>query len=318
MDKEKWDDQKIESYLKELPKIADRRTKEDVLKRLKADDRLRMTEVKARNIYKWIPVAVAIAAVFLVLIVWPTLEGNESKQDIASDSSADETYLIQEEAENFSTEARSVGGISHVVLKETMGEGDIHVPMNLISQDQVVPVTIVLSAEQVAAEFQNTEVTAASLYERYVEKVDVGSLAFDAVTEKVDVAGTVSYFKYVGETGQDFLIPKVSANLTAEEALLNMANRPDDKVASVIPDTIHYDVTVDGEIARIHFEEVLELSEFEQEDALMLLEGFMLTAEQFNLAIQFENMSPLFWGTYDLTKPLPKPIAANPLYDLYE
>lgn len=318
MDKEKWKDEEIESLLREMPKIADGRTKEVVLNRLKADDRLGKTERKMQKAFKWIPVAVAIAAVFLIIVLWPPLQGNEFKQEIVSESAADDARLINEEADLFSDDALSTSGISHVVLKETLGDDDVYVPMDLVSQGYIIPVTFILSAQQVAAEFPDTEVTADLLYKRYVEEVDVRSLAFDAIVEESGEVGTVSFFKYLGATRQSYLIPNERANLTAKEALLNMAIRPDEKLESVIPDSIHYEVTIHGEIAWIHFEELLDLSELEQDDAMMLLEGFMLTAEQFNLAVQFENISPLYWGTYDLTKSLPKPIAINPLYDLYK
>lgn len=314
MDEKKWDDKDIESYLRKLPKMTDERSKEDVLKRLKADNRLHIPQQKSRKVFKWIPVAVAIAAVFFVIILWPSLDGEEAKQDMVMESTANDMETRDGESMIFSDDAKS---IEYIVLKESLGD-DVYFQMNLMAQSQVVPVTIMLSKEQVEAAFPQGEVTEASLYERYAEEVDIQALGFDTYAEKDDTAETVVYFKYQGENGQSYVIPKVKANMTAEDALSEMATAPEEQVESVIPNSVHYEVTVEEGIAQIRFENMLDLSTLEQEEALILLEGFMLTAEQFNLAVQFENISPSFWDRYDLSAPLPKPIDSNPIYDLYE
>lgn len=314
MDKEKWDDENIESCLRELPKMTDERSKEDILQRLKEDKSVQVPKRKPSKVFQWIPVAMAVAAVFFIMILWPSMDGDEAKQDVVMESTANDVETAEEESILFSDDAKSLG---HIVLKESLGD-DVYFQMNLKAHSQVVPITIILSKDQVEAAFPQGEVTEASLYERYAEEVDIHALGFDSYAEKGEAVETVVYFKYRAENGQSYVIPKVMANWTAEEALSEMATPPDQQVESVIPNSIHYDVKVEGEIAQVRFENRLDLSTLEQEEAMMLIEGFMLTAEQFGLTVQFENLSPLYWGTYDLTAPLPKPIASNPLYDLYE
>lgn len=314
MDEEKWNEEKIESYLKELPNVRDGRSKEDILKRLKADERLTNDVSKKKPVLMWVPILAAIAAVFLLMILRPSMQGVQDKADNASEFSSHEA---ETEASLLYDDASIVGGTSRVLLKETLGD-DFLLPMGLVSHGQIVPVTFILSREQVGGKMAIEDVTVNALYTQFATDIDVEALGFDGYVEEADVKSPVSYFKYTLETGQSYLIPKESSGTAVEDAFLNLSNPPDEKVEPVIAGSLRYDVTIEGEIAKIHFEHPLDLSALEQEDALLLLEAFMLTAEQFQLAVQFENISPTYFDQYNLTEPLPKPIGYNPIYYLYE
>lgn len=319
MDKEKWTDEEIESRLKELPKLTDERSKEEILQRLKRDERLRPTPPKTPKIPKWMPVAAVIAATFFVIMLGSSLMDKVSQQDSAENSTADEADIVTEEREMFSAnDASTVENMHRVILEETVGYDDVYFSMALMSNRQAVPVTIILSAEQVEKDFPSEEVTPEMLYEKYAGEIDIASLGFDRFRELDKQSGAVSYFKYIGESGEVYLVPKATDQQTVEETLLEMKNRPDEHVETIIPESIYYDVTVQGEVAKVRFEEELDLSIIEEADATMLIEGFMLTAAQFNVAVEFENIRPDTWAGYDIRAPLPKPIGSNPLYDLYE
>lgn len=64
MDHEKWDEEKIESYLKQLPPLEDNRSTEAILNRLKADNRLQEPRCKRRKLFTWIATVIAVAPIF--------------------------------------------------------------------------------------------------------------------------------------------------------------------------------------------------------------------------------------------------------------
>lgn len=221
----------------------------------------------------------------------------------------DQADMVSEEA------LSSVEETNHLLLEEAFVAD---VPVQVASDGHIIPVTFVLWKAQVAADFQDGDMNNEQLFAQYANEIDFGSLGFDSITH-VGEPMLGAYFKYRLATGQMYFIPIEQIGMTAEEALLKMAEQQaDEKIGSVLPKSTSYHVRIGEGIAFIQFQSSLDLTALDREDALMLIEGFMLTAEQFDLQIQFEQILPENYAQYDLTKPLPKPVASNPIYHLYQ
>lgn len=311
MDEKKWDDEFLKSSLKQLPDIRDERSKEDILKRLKADDRLQMEPVKKQQSFKWLPLAIGVAAVFFVMLLVPLLQKGEQQFDQAAFSTSSEMDTAANiESERLRDNAAMVAEQAHYVLLEEM-EHEQLLQIDMLFGEQVIPVNFILPA----GEEQNWT----ALFEQYSGKIDAELLGFDGFKNELTKFGTVSYYKTTLPNGQTYLLPKESPDMDVKEALLNMANDdPDEATVSVIPAFIQYDVDVTEKTAVIHFQEQLDLALLNREEAILLLEGFMLTAAQFEINVQFENIEQPGFEQYDLTAPLPKPIGSNPIYYLYD
>lgn len=309
MDEEKKEDEWLKSSLKNLPDLRDERSKEEILARLKADERLQVKPVKKRPSFKWLPLAAAIAVVFFMILLIPMIEKGEHKADEASMSTHREMYIATEEAELRDDAAgKFTNDWSHVFLQKT--ENERLLPIDMQFGEQIIPVTFILSTSGVEDR--------TALFEQYREKIDAHVLGFDGFLEDLTEFKAAPYFKVALPNGQFYLLPQESDEMDVEGALLAMANPTDESVESVIPSFVQYDVEVSEEAAIIRFLQPLDLNELDQEEVTLLIEGFMLTAEQFNLQVQFENIAQLDFEQYDLTEPLPKPIGANPIYYLYD
>jgi len=83
MSTNKWDEKQIKKVFNNMPDTQDTRTKEEVLTRLKLDNRLKGT--RRKNPKRWMPAVVAAAAMIIFALILPSMLDRE---DEASDSTA--------------------------------------------------------------------------------------------------------------------------------------------------------------------------------------------------------------------------------------
>ena len=123
------------------------------------------------------------------------------------------------------------------------------------------------------------------------------------------------YYKYVMPTGQFYLVPAGGRQYdSASEALVNMKEQQGDLFESVIPESVTYDVREENGMMMIAFDSELDLSVIDPVEANAMIEGFMLTASNFNKQVRLENIMQDYFGNYDLTAVLPEPVGVNPTY----
>lgn len=121
-----------------------------------------------------------------------------------------------------------------------------------------------------------------------------------------------NYFKYTQPDGSQYLVPNFRETFaTVEDAISAMKDETNDVYQSVILPNIDYEVSVEGDIASVKFAQPLDLTTFDQVQAMQMIEGILLTASSFNMQVQFENVLQTEWQGFNLTNPLPMPIGAN-------
>ncbi len=375
----KWSEKEIETTFKHMPGVKDNRSAEEILERLKADERLQEIAEKKRKPISWIPVAVAIAAVFFISLLIPSvLKKISSQPEQATNFSFEqESKMMNEEAEieraaSFAEEAALSDGNNYAVLQETLDEYFVF-QIGLVFNEQVIPTSFLIPIEKVNVDFPNGKPNSVQLYEKYASKIPEEALGFtpyhpyggsftvsgETIThhaindssyvndplyegiiretfkdfkqwhstiEREEESITLihlqdeknAFYKYTSSTGQSYLVKETQDSLTVKDALLNMATPPHDEVEVLIPEYVHYDITVENKVAHVQFHEELDLRTMDREEAVMLIEGFMLTAAEFNMRVQFENISPSTFERYELFAPLPTPIGSNPIYFSFE
>lgn len=124
------------------------------------------------------------------------------------------------------------------------------------------------------------------------------------------------YYRYTMPSGKLYLAPynPVNSTDTVAEGLAAMKEVNGDIVESLVPENVDYDVRMDDEEAVITFKERLDVTAFDQSALNQMIEGFMLTAKEYDKQIRLENVVQESFGNYDLTKALPKPIGSNPTW----
>lgn len=146
---------------------------------------------------------------------------------------------------------------------------------------------------------------------------DGNPLIFDYVGEAMDfpLKRQLPYFKYVMPSGEVYLIPYENGDSsTVTQALLSMKKAENDIVTEVIPAGIDYQVTEEDGVAVVTFDSLVDFTTIPQNDVMQMIEGFMLTASNYDVQVQLKNIEQSHFENYDLTKPLPKPIGANPIW----
>ncbi|WP_404427852.1 hypothetical protein LG296_07575 [Ureibacillus chungkukjangi] len=121
-----------------------------------------------------------------------------------------------------------------------------------------------------------------------------------------------NYYRYTQADGTSYLAPNNrEAFTTIEDALISMKEETNDIYQSVILPNVDYEVTVEGQTATVQFKEEVDLDGFEQAEAMQMIEGILLTAANFDMAVQFKNIAQTQWQGFDFSAPLPKPLGAN-------
>ncbi|KXH82047.1 hypothetical protein [Sporosarcina sp. HYO08] len=207
MNEKKWDEDKIETLLKDMPNIEDHRPKSEILARLKADERF--TAPRRQNrLKKWIPAMVAAAALLLIGILVPSML-NDSERLASRDSTSQdyaETAALEAEsndAQLYSSQATDDGylkGTEESVAVETENklvafaersrtlknavypqdlEGMTVFHLGLLGDQALsIPVTILIPKSQIEKDFGNVNPTSYELYEKYAAEIDETGLGF--------------------------------------------------------------------------------------------------------------------------------------------
>lgn len=192
MDHERKDDD-LENLLHSMPKIEDTRSKDELLQRLKDDQRLMDISVTpVRKKRRIVPVIAAVAAVLLVAILIPSFLNsmNLGKQSAdqampKSDSKVAPAESIEEKVENFTRDASSesaalMGGASqYAVFPADLDGGTI---MNIGLQDAQavsIPVSILLTKEELESKGLTVSSTDLELYNAFAKELDEQSLGFE-------------------------------------------------------------------------------------------------------------------------------------------
>lgn len=193
MDHEQKDDE-LEKLLHSMPKIKDERSKEEVLERLKNDKRL--TKTPATPLHKKsrvVPLLVAVAAVLLVAILIPSFmnsmdTGKQSADEASIESDSEgvpATAREDEEMESFSKDFSSKSAVSmgdtsqYAVYPADLDGGRIlHIGLQ-DAQAVSIPVSILLSKEQLVAKGLNGASTDLELYKAFTGELDEQALGFE-------------------------------------------------------------------------------------------------------------------------------------------
>jgi hypothetical protein len=197
----KWNDEKIQKLLNDLPDIQDTRSKEDVLSRLKQDSRMQnRTKQKPnretrRNL---IPTFVAAAVLLVLTLLIPSMLKNNSSNDKAS------TMIMSDESKDmkvFNKDDSAIDGESEEMAESEMDQGNelsnglqntLHSAvypndaagytvfrLGLASEAAAsIPVTFLIPDSQIEEDFGDVEPSSFDLYMKYAGQIDEEALGF--------------------------------------------------------------------------------------------------------------------------------------------
>ncbi|MBT2582019.1 hypothetical protein [Planococcus sp. ISL-109] len=97
----------------------------------------------------------------------------------------------------------------------------------------------------------------------------------------------------------------------AKDALLALQNAPNDDYASPVPSQIGYAVEELGDALTVVFDEPLDLLALDEQEAMQMIESMALTAESYEVSLQFENIIQPEWGGFEFAGPIELPVAPN-------
>src|SRR5690606_10066843 len=114
------------------------------------------------------------------------------------------------------------------------------------------------------------------------------------------------YYKYNMPSGNSYLVPSGGVSFDDVTAALQaMKEAPNDLVDVVVPKHIDYDVEVTKGTVTISFKKPLNLEEMEPDAAADFIEGFMLTANNYDMVVKLEHTVQDHFSKYDLNNYLP-------------
>ncbi|RHW39403.1 hypothetical protein D1B33_00740 [Lysinibacillus yapensis] len=200
MSHEKWDDDKIEDFLHQAPKLQDSRSKEEVFKRLKEDGlfdeqplSVESTKPQHRRKFLWIPITISIAALFILAIIVQSFISqlndleNSTEQSAVMESAETKNQTESESADNAgtATEEQSIGIMATesnvlrtAVYPEDL-EGNTLFTLGLASDAaDSLPVTVLIPDEKIEQDFGKEKPTGVELYNRYAPLFNESAIGF--------------------------------------------------------------------------------------------------------------------------------------------
>jgi hypothetical protein len=197
----KWNDEKIQKLLNDLPDIQDTRSKEDVLSRLKQDSRMQNPtkhKPKRKTRRNLIPTFVAAAVLLVLMLLIPSMLKNNSSNDKAS------TMIMSDESKDmkvFNKDDSAIDGESEEMAESEMDQGNelsnglentLHSAvypndaagytvfrLGLASEAAAsIPVTFLIPDGQIEEDFGDVEPSSLDLYMKYAGQIDEEALGF--------------------------------------------------------------------------------------------------------------------------------------------
>ena len=203
-----FDDQQLENLLNNAPKLSDHRSKEDVLKRLQEDARLKenphlhkatretfdsqdlkenFAKTSKRLKKRKIPWFISIASVFVLMIVVGGMLVNQQLGEELADVKTENNSTIQaDQPQNANNvmETTMVANHSRLMsLRTSVYEEDL-VDSTVFriglasSAAESVPLTYVIPNERVADDFGDEKPTTLQLYNQYAKQIDEVAMGF--------------------------------------------------------------------------------------------------------------------------------------------
>lgn len=217
MENNKWDDKEIEKLLSEMPKVDDKRSKDTILARLKADERLQKPR-KRKKSFRWLPASVAIASILVLSLLLPSMlrETDEYAESTAG-SKRLKVSIEDKEAVEADTEAEAEASIpvameekaegyaSNVLLSGELGERSLF-QIGLVSDTNVIPVTFLIPKEQIDVDFPGAIPDVAQLYTKYAAAIPEEELGFDnyhPYKGEISIVNDAVIHHYTDDSGYD-------------------------------------------------------------------------------------------------------------------
>lgn len=204
MSEKKAEDHVLDELLNNMPQFTDNRPKDEIYHQVRSQleslERSGKTKRIKVSINRWLPLIISIASVLILTVLVSSYVNNNQSftADKASKSFMSEDKLrtmeVPEEAamdaEKNSSDMTSMTGNTAPTLElapfnrtftsvyEQDINGDTVFHFSLIENALSVPITIVISKEQIAIDFPNSAPNSLELYNRYALEIDETSLGF--------------------------------------------------------------------------------------------------------------------------------------------
>lgn len=119
-------------------------------------------------------------------------------------------------------------------------------------------------------------------------------------------------FEDVANGGKKYLSPNFNVRYDSViEAINAMSITNNEIFSSAIPSGVAYDVSENGDVVTIRFKEAVDLTLFDPQQAMQMIEAFTLTAASFHKQVILQNIVQNEWEGFNFAKPLPVPIGPN-------
>lgn len=206
--------------------------------------------------------------------------------------------------------------------EQSIGFTDYHPYLGTLSMEGDTVKHVLPSDHQYDQASASIEVYIASLKETFrdaktivVENGDGTPVEFSQVgpLEPIDAQeGNLAYYAHTTEAGETYLVPAYGMpQASAKEAIEALQSSPSDLHVGTIPEDSEITVTEADELVTVQFTTEFDLESLDGPAADRLLDSLALTAKSFGKRVQVDNTKQDQWAGFDLSEPLPEPVAPN-------
>lgn len=121
-----------------------------------------------------------------------------------------------------------------------------------------------------------------------------------------------NYYLVSQGNGQEFLSSNFGKSYEElDVALEEMKVSPNDIYSTVIPSSVNFRVVEGEKVTIVKFDEPLDLQSMNEQAAMQMISGILLTAASFDVQLKFENVLQAEWNGFNFKEPLPIPVGSN-------
>lgn len=206
--------------------------------------------------------------------------------------------------------------------EQAIGFTDYHPYLGTLSMEGDTVKHVLPSDHQYDQASASTQVYIASMKETFKDAKQIQIVNEDGTPMEFSQVGTMEpidvqeknlvYYAYTTEIGETYLVPGHNMpESSAGDAIEALKDSPSDLHQGTIPEDSEFTVTESDDLVTVEFSTVFDFDALDKPEADRMLDSLALTAKSFGKNVQLNNTKQDNWGGFDLTEPLPEPVAPN-------
>ena len=119
-----------------------------------------------------------------------------------------------------------------------------------------------------------------------------------------------AYSFYASSNGNNYLVTYARNTYNSIKEAITVLTEESNDLSPIISDA-SFTYNIENSELVITFDEPLDVTAYQEDKLMVMLESLIFTAASFDLQIRFENIQQSSWGGFNFTETIPRPVSVN-------